>query len=191
MDVLLVSTPPGLHDEFGVNLLQMELTAAYLGKSGFSTEILECTTFAINTRRLVNLVLRKEFCLLGCFTAQNTALSTLQLVRKLRDSSWCGHISLLGDYASKMYRTLLGNKCGIDSIVIGRDDLVLAELAKKIQIGELWADTAGLAYYQPEQGIIVNHASTRCVDPVIVPVQTPSVRKIRALTTCGNSSPTS
>jgi anaerobic magnesium-protoporphyrin IX monomethyl ester cyclase len=168
LDVLLISAPPKLKNGFGTNVLQMELTASCLGKKGFTTEIFDESAYDLTPRQLANIILRKKCSLLGCFMSQDSVLTNLRVIRKLREAGWVGHVTLLGDYASRIYKTLLSNQCGIDSIVIGRDELVLMELAKKGLTGENWQSTSGLAFFSATEGIVVNKGGNRAVESTTV-----------------------
>ncbi|HZW83516.1 MAG TPA: hypothetical protein VFF14_08880 [Candidatus Deferrimicrobium sp.] len=168
MDVLLLSAPPKLNNGFGINVLQMELTASFLGRKGFTTEIFDGSAYDLTPRQLANIILRKSCTLLGCFISQESALTNLRVIRKLREAGWVGHVTLLGDYAGKIYKTLLLNKCGIDSIVIGRDELVLTTLVNKGLTGEQWQTTPGLAFFSTTQGIVVNKGGYRAVESYAV-----------------------
>lgn len=159
--------------------------AATLIENGFSCDIIESPVEGYNVSEIVELVLKKEYDVVGISSYYYNYLNTVRIVEKLKRRKNDIFIWLGGFLPTLCAKEILETNLGIDCCMVGEGEITTLELVDSIYNGEDWRKVNGVVYkldneivVSPTRELITN------LDVLPFPVRTYSKdRRIAAIVT--------
>lgn len=164
IDVLLVLPPmyqtgrvPDYNPKEPMGLMYIR---SFLERNGYSVEILDADILALTIDETISEITKRPAKIIG-FSIMQRALPSLKLlVEKLSEEKVKSHICCGGFAATLSCKHILKEIPGIDSIVLGEEEIVLSQLVKLISESADWKELSGLAFRDKGQ-IIINQPADK------------------------------
>lgn len=136
--------------------LQEHLGLAYLASSlrqhGHHVDLIDGILMGWGLEQMAAAILSRPCDVLGIsILFQELLPRAFQLVRKVRQRGFRQYIVVGGHPSHFLYREILRDCTGIDSVVLGEGEVTVVELAAALEAGKEWQTVPGLAFRQDGQ----------------------------------------
>jgi radical SAM superfamily enzyme YgiQ (UPF0313 family) len=160
MDIILVQCKPKnelFDSRYQSENLAMGYLSSALRKANFQTGILDAHLLMLEVDEVVKEIMSHAPWLVGfSASAQDTIPATFEVVEKLRQAGYTGHITIGGHFPTYEHYKFLENVPYIDSVVRGEGEATVVELAQCIQQNKNIAGVKGITYRRTDGEIVVN-----------------------------------
>jgi radical SAM superfamily enzyme YgiQ (UPF0313 family) len=160
MDIILVQCKPK-NELFDSRYQSENLAMGYLSSSlravNFQTGILDAHLLMLEVDEVVKeIFIHKPWMVGFSASAQDTIPATFEVVERLRQSGYEGHITIGGHFPTYEHYKFLENIPYIDSVVRGEGEATIVELAWCIQQNKSISNVKGITYRRTDGKIVVN-----------------------------------